>query len=380
MLNTHTMSEKTYFYHTIYKFILWLLFCIGSAGLLSAYCKAESKPALQKMTFTGITKPGPATGMITNEKNESLFFAMLPAIGHKLMRTCPAGSWCTVEAMVQEDNFIMELVSVELIEALERVFSSERNTDKQKTQIQDPIKNQEEIPKPADVSNLGIQTYTGRVVVKTEVQSKMAFWYLLDEKTNQLIFLTAPFMDKDKVLETCMGGIIDGGLEFLATHGTTAVSMYHIELTGEARNDADGGIALFLDGSRCRRNTEQPAPPSPSVSPQANAHPQAAQRPTTPAIRIRPSFDCAKAQTPVELAICSDASLTQLDVTMVNAYALVSRSLADKKPLIAEQRAWIKARNECASSADPVRCIRQQLTTRIQQLERYLSPSASSAR
>jgi uncharacterized protein YecT (DUF1311 family) len=300
--------------------------------------------------------------------------------------------------MAQEENFIIELLSVERIEAPKVSLPSEQDSDRQKVLMQHPTEKREEIPQReeiskleeiserkenseyADGSSLGMQTYSGRVVQLPE--SGMWLWYILDENTQQFIFL-ATTLEKNEMLETCMGGIIVGGLEFLATHRSNAVSRYSIELTGEAHKSDDGSIALSLEGSHCRRKTEQPAPLSPPASSQADARPQAARTPTAPAGELHspepssPSFDCAKAQTPVELAICSDASLAQLDVAMARAYALVSERLADKKPLLAEQKAWFRARNGCASSADPAQCIRQSYTTRIQQLERYSSSSAS---
>ena len=97
--------------------------------------------------------------------------------------------------------------------------------------------------------------------------------------------------------------------------------------------------------------------------------------------QIKPSFDCSKATTMVEIAICSDPGLAHLDVGMVKIYTLV-RDKVDKKKLTVEQRAWIKELNDqCSSASDINQCIRGKYTTRIQQLgQQLVSATAPSNR
>jgi uncharacterized protein len=62
-----------------------------------------------------------------------------------------------------------------------------------------------------------------------------------------------------------------------------------------------------------------------------------------------PTFDCAKAQGEVEKAICSDASLASLDRKLDQAFKAAAAKATHElaRTLSAEQRGWIKGRNEC---------------------------------
>ena len=71
-----------------------------------------------------------------------------------------------------------------------------------------------------------------------------------------------------------------------------------------------------------------------------------------------PSFDCAKASTTVEKAICDDSTLSDFDRWVGQLYKGLSAELdsAGQAALKAEQRGWLKdERNACASakSQDP---------------------------
>lgn len=67
-----------------------------------------------------------------------------------------------------------------------------------------------------------------------------------------------------------------------------------------------------------------------------------------------PTFDCAKAQGEVEKLICSDPSLGTLDRMLDDVYkaatAKASGTLA--KQLHAEQRGWVKGRNDCWKASE----------------------------
>ncbi|MBA8906466.1 hypothetical protein [Aminobacter ciceronei] len=78
-----------------------------------------------------------------------------------------------------------------------------------------------------------------------------------------------------------------------------------------------------------------------------------------------PSFDCRKATTQTEQALCDDPRLWAKDRAM-NAIYLFIRSYNDakvRKALLANQRAWLKERNSCG--ADPT-CLRQSYDDRFQ--------------
>lgn len=71
-----------------------------------------------------------------------------------------------------------------------------------------------------------------------------------------------------------------------------------------------------------------------------------------------PTFDCAKAEGEVEKLICGDASLAALDRKLDGVYKAASAKASGKMltDLKAEQRGWVKGRNDCwkAQSATPV--------------------------
>lgn len=64
-----------------------------------------------------------------------------------------------------------------------------------------------------------------------------------------------------------------------------------------------------------------------------------------------PSFDCAKAESDAEVAICGSTALSQLDVEVSRLYglALAGPNMTDERAseLKALQRGWIKGRDEC---------------------------------
>ncbi len=86
----------------------------------------------------------------------------------------------------------------------------------------------------------------------------------------------------------------------------------------------------------------------------------------TPALSQEgPSFDCAKAQSDAENLICQDADLARLDRLVTARYVAaldVIRGLDTgvaeaEKQLRAEQRGWIKRRDECWKADDLRTCI-----------------------
>jgi len=85
-----------------------------------------------------------------------------------------------------------------------------------------------------------------------------------------------------------------------------------------------------------------------------------------------PSFDCKAAQGQTEQLICKDDTLARLDreTTRLYGLALDARSLptTQKKMLLAEQRGWIKSRNDCSKSGDAKACATTSHLQRIYEL------------
>ena len=74
----------------------------------------------------------------------------------------------------------------------------------------------------------------------------------------------------------------------------------------------------------------------------------------TQAKTIKPSFNCAKAGTPTEKTICSDAELAKLDATMAEDYKCLLGIDGDEQWKIS-QKEFIKKRDKCG---DKVECIK----------------------
>lgn len=87
------------------------------------------------------------------------------------------------------------------------------------------------------------------------------------------------------------------------------------------------------------------------------------------------SFDCQKAATPTERAICADNVLSDKDAAIADNYQQLAAALPDGAitTLRTEQRNWLKQRNTCASdSASLNSCLGQQLSLRESELSARL--------
>jgi uncharacterized protein len=93
-----------------------------------------------------------------------------------------------------------------------------------------------------------------------------------------------------------------------------------------------------------------------------------------------PAFDCRKVEPGgIEAMICGDAELSALDKKLAGVYAAATAKAKNERPpvLRAEQRGWVKGRNDCWKSSDQRGCVRDEYVRRIAELQaRYrLVPS-----
>jgi len=81
-----------------------------------------------------------------------------------------------------------------------------------------------------------------------------------------------------------------------------------------------------------------------------------------------PSFNCAKATTRTEHAICDHRELSNLDTRLARIYSQLRQSFSksDKRWLRNKQRKWLKRRNTCS---DNISCLLQIYKNRIAELE-----------
>ena len=78
------------------------------------------------------------------------------------------------------------------------------------------------------------------------------------------------------------------------------------------------------------------------------------------------SFDCAKAKTQIELAICANEALSDLDSRLMHAYQNALARSDDQNAIKSDQRLWLKVvRNKCLNSE----CLVNAYRTRIEELD-----------
>jgi len=90
------------------------------------------------------------------------------------------------------------------------------------------------------------------------------------------------------------------------------------------------------------------------------------------ALAAAPSFDCGKAESgSIEELVCKDVGLSELDVRLAEVYdAAVKKAVNEQPPILkAEQRGWIKGRNECWKSEDRHKCVEEEYRRRIAELQ-----------
>ena len=103
-----------------------------------------------------------------------------------------------------------------------------------------------------------------------------------------------------------------------------------------------------------------------------------------PARAEGPSFDCGEAEAgSIEALICRDEALSAADRKLAEGYRAASAKAGNEHPpvLKAEQRGWIKGRDDCWKSDDQRACVAEAYRPRIAELQaRYrLAPIAGSA-
>jgi len=79
------------------------------------------------------------------------------------------------------------------------------------------------------------------------------------------------------------------------------------------------------------------------------------------------AFDCAKAKTAVEKAICADPALKKIDDDLAMAYGAVKATLdeAGQRMMVISQKRWIARREGCGSGEDTVSCVKDMTAERL---------------
>ena len=85
-----------------------------------------------------------------------------------------------------------------------------------------------------------------------------------------------------------------------------------------------------------------------------------------------PSFDCQKVEGgSIEELVCHDTELATLDRKLSMVFKQASKKASNEHPpvLKAEQRGWIKGRNDCWKSQDHRQCVKDVYLLRISELQ-----------
>jgi peptidoglycan hydrolase-like protein with peptidoglycan-binding domain len=82
----------------------------------------------------------------------------------------------------------------------------------------------------------------------------------------------------------------------------------------------------------------------------------------SPAVQSGPSFDCARAGTPTERAICANPRLSALDRQLASAWSEAVAAAGGSAALLPQQQAWLAGRNACGAD---VACLDQQMASRV---------------
>ena len=85
-----------------------------------------------------------------------------------------------------------------------------------------------------------------------------------------------------------------------------------------------------------------------------------------------PSFACNSVKPgSIEAMVCADAELSALDRKLAAVFAAATKKATNEHPpvLKAEQRGWIKGRNDCWKSENQRGCVQEEYTRRIAELQ-----------
>lgn len=91
-----------------------------------------------------------------------------------------------------------------------------------------------------------------------------------------------------------------------------------------------------------------------------------------PAAAAGPSFDCGRVEPgSIEAQVCASPDLAALDRQLAAVYAAARAKAKNEHPLTlaAEQRGWIKGRNDCWKADDKATCVRDAYRLRIAELQ-----------
>ena len=145
------------------------------------------------------------------------------------------------------------------------------------------------------------------------------------------------------------------------------------------------GLAACQQGSATAQDVDKTEAPEVAASPAGAAVPEAPEEtapvdaPVVIKTKVSPSFDCAKAKPgSIDVEICASPELSQLDRDMDDDYmrAMAETPRAVWPDILAEQREFIRSRNQCmGSKKERHHCIAFAYESRLQRLADWIDGS-----
>jgi uncharacterized protein len=98
-----------------------------------------------------------------------------------------------------------------------------------------------------------------------------------------------------------------------------------------------------------------------------------------PQVASAQAIDCFKATNAVEKTICTDSTLSALDVKMASLYrdAIKHATPEQQQGIAAQHQRWVGTRNACGKQKDVRACVMEAYTARNTQLTSYASGEAT---
>lgn len=197
------------------------------------------------------------------------------------------------------------------------------------------------------------------------------------EQTNQGLSLTG---DANAKVGGLIGKIADLGISGAAQYQnghSLGVLQKDLIVAIQSGNSCKLEVFRTLEKDLIRgRNpgvSDSGANPPPSTTPPPSAAPPVAAAPPPTASRTGPSFPCERASKAVELLICRNAHLAQLDVQLADAYrsALGRAPSASQQDLKRDEYYWLQQRDACQRASDVIACVERAYSTRLAGLAQY---------
>lgn len=84
-----------------------------------------------------------------------------------------------------------------------------------------------------------------------------------------------------------------------------------------------------------------------------------------------PSFDCRRAEGRIQTLVCADPALAALDRRLAQVFSQALPKARNERPprLLAEQRGWVKGRDDCWKADDKRACAEDAYVRRIAELQ-----------